>query len=183
MRDLGEWRTLSLDATYKVMMSVIGQARHGDSGCGNRDYSTCHTIRGETGSVPGMGIFPTGGIECSIRAIKHALPETSRKTVQFIFVDQPSNILEGHGKRSQPISECLPNLRGVGEDPMRLVFRCESCTGETRTAPTRNVMSINLKFDNPHIRDEEMEWGAYPPFLTKAQWEEAKPCYALTSAT
>ena len=128
MGGLGEWRALSLDATYRIMMSAIGQARHGGAGCGNRDYATRRAIRGDR-FRPMDGYLPSGWY----RLLYHRHKERSPREVtgvRKLYHLRPT--IEHHGRSrglNRPISDSLPNLRGVGEDPMRLVYRCGACTG------------------------------------------------------
>ena len=113
----GEWRTLKHDGTYKVPMTVIGNA------IGRRDQSksamrVCHIIRGESGAVPGLAMRASEGNQHALSAICEALNHEARASRRFIFSRTPqAPLLQPTLRSAGPRWRPSRVLRGLGRTP------------------------------------------------------------------
>ena len=180
---MGEWSVLAHDGTYKAVMSVLGKKPHGsakDARCvrgtavesGAEDFNVLHTIRGRTGAVP--GIVPMRGesaTEC-LMAIETVLPLSARETTVFLFSDSPDHFSPKSQVARGAVRRVLPNLLGVGEDPVHLPLRIESCSGAQRTELSRSLLNLHRKFFTGQSVDGRMYWGE-DAGRGAAQWRES----------
>ena len=73
------------------------------------------------------------------KALDDLLPVEDRVGVKFLFSDSPAKYMARY----------FPNLIGVAEDILHLVFRVEYCFGGRRTKLSREILSLQQKFLNP----------------------------------
>ena len=134
----GEWEVIGHDATYKILMNIIGQdamsQRPGES-------HAFHTFIGKTGALAGGCAQHTENGRCFEVASADVLPAPARQTTKIIFSDSPST-LEGH-------CADYPNLMGLAEDGLHFVIRIEECFGEKRVPLSRRLLLLQSKFRNP----------------------------------
>ena len=135
----GEWVVLSHDATFKSLFSVLGQEKMGQK---PGEIHAVHSILGKSGALPGLCAQHTEGKVCFQHASESLLPPEARLTTQWIFSDTPKTVLAA-------ADDIYPNLVGVAEDPIHLVFRVEACFGERRTPLSRLCLKIQKKFMIP----------------------------------
>ncbi len=137
-----EFVALSHDATFKAAFGLIGQ-RKMDQKDG---YHALHTFCGATGCCFGFSPQLKESPECTEAAAMKLLPKEALCQVKYFFSDAPS----------EAVREWLPNLVGVAEDPLHLVFRCEYCTGGRRTALTGKLRQLQSKFFIASTQDDAM---------------------------
>ncbi|CAE7300884.1 unnamed protein product [Symbiodinium necroappetens] len=136
----GEWHVVTHDATFKSLFSILGQEKMGQK---DGEVHALHSVLGRSGALAGLTPQRTEGLACFQAACEGALPRSARETTKWIFSDTPASV-EG-------CRRCFPNLVGVAEDPLHLVFRVEACFGERRTALSRDVLRLQKKFAAPEL--------------------------------
>ena len=156
-------------------MSVLGHRKHGTAGVGDRKFAACHKLMGATGDVPGIHISSTEGLQPTISALVNMLHRKCLDEVKSLFTDNALGILPGGIVSKAALLRTIPNLRGVGEGPMHLPFRCEYCTGGNRTSSAKEVMAINLKFTNALHSSRLMSRGCGSEGEDEARWGAAIP--------
>ncbi|CAE7451478.1 unnamed protein product [Symbiodinium sp. CCMP2592] len=133
-----EWVSLSHDATYQVLFSLIGQRvmqqREGEA-------HALHTILGRSGGLAGLSLQHTEGSTCFRAAVADVLPLSARQSVLYVFSDSPEAV-EG-------ATDVLPELRAVAEDALHLVLRVEGCYGERRSSMSSFLLRLQGKFKHP----------------------------------
>ncbi len=134
----GEYKSVSVDATYKLALKVTGQTR--------TERHTWTSIVGARGSP--MGLVETYGESPAevVRAMMKAIPEEARDQVEHVAVDACSKELW------MQLSDVLPNLRAISLDPLHVCFMADSHSKDQRVRPTLVglvLRSIMGKFSIP----------------------------------
>ena len=137
----GEWEVLGHDATFKCLMSVVGQKKMDQK---DGELHALHTLYGKTGAVPGASPQPSEARKYTKAACKEILPAAARATTKYMGSDTPSS-LEGLVKTA----DVFPELVAIFEDGMHLPFRIDDCFGGHRTAVGARVVSLHQKFRVP----------------------------------
>lgn len=125
-----EFTTISVDATLRCCMTVMGQAHHkasaacrAESAFGDSDsLRRVLSIRGRTGAVLGMIPLPAENAEHVATAIQTNLSNTAKAQVRFIACDNPS------AKLWESLCTVLPNLEIMCLDPVHLPIVYEYST-------------------------------------------------------
>ena len=101
-----------------------------------------------------MGFSPqrTEDEESFRRAINDLVPAACRKQVKFLYSDSPAKYME----------KLFPNLVGVAEDFLHLVFRVEYCFGGKRNKMTREILELQRKLLNPPNGNENALYYGSP---------------------
>jgi hypothetical protein len=98
LADTDEYQSLSIDATMRCTLSIIGQTRprHSNPGaafapddCKRRVL----TIRGRTGAVVAMQAMPREDVATYIDVFLNTVPASACSTVHYICTDNPSNLM------------------------------------------------------------------------------------------
>ena len=156
----GEFRSLSIDHTYKVALKVIGHSR-----TQKHNVATIVGLRGSRIALePSYAESPVASRDI----IEKALPVDTLGLVEHVSVDACS------AKLFKEMKKVFPNLLGVSLDPHHLCFAVDSHTAKHRTRPTivglvmRSVMG---KFDVPLVKRarEPLFSGGRLAELTEAQ--------------
>ena len=136
--DKGEFQVVGHDATFKTLFPIIGQQvmsqREGE-------FHALHTFVGMSGAIAGMSAQAKEGVPATRQAVQQVLPVDARSTTLWASTDSPDTI-EG-------VADLFPNLEGIIEDPIHLVFRLEATTNEKRTAVSYEALQLQMKFRQP----------------------------------
>lgn len=98
LADNDEYQSLSIDATMRCTLSILGQTRphHSRPGaafapedCKRRVM----TVRGRTGAVVAMEAMPREDVQTYIDVFRSTVPLSAYNTVQYIATDNPSNLM------------------------------------------------------------------------------------------
>ena len=87
-----EWKVVAHDATYKVLLNVIGQKKMAQSlgGC-----FAAHTLRGLTGACAGVSLQSGESTAHFARVVEDLLPKLQRREkTEFLFTDSPPLVME-----------------------------------------------------------------------------------------
>jgi hypothetical protein len=138
---MGEYECISIDATYKLALKVIGQDRNQ-----KHNWTSIVGIRGSPlGLVAAHGEAPS-----SLKAVLlKALPADGLHQVEHVASDVCS------GKLFDTLYEIFPNLSTLSLDPMHLCFRVDSFTKMQRVRPTVVGLVMRSIMGKFCIRDEE----------------------------
>ena len=134
----GEYRTISIDATYKLALKVMGQRES--------QKHNWVTIVGMRGAL--LGIEPACGeaVTTMVSATMDAVPDQARQHVAHVASDVCSN------KLSAALLAQLPGLRGVSLDVQHVSFKVDAHTKKWRVKPKLVgcvVRVIMAKFEIP----------------------------------
>jgi hypothetical protein len=98
LADNDEYQSLSIDATMRCTLSILGQTRphHSRPGaafapedCKRRVL----TVRGRTGAVVAMEAMPREDVQTYIDVFRSTVPLSAYNTVHYISTDNPSNLM------------------------------------------------------------------------------------------
>ena len=129
----GEWISVTHDATFKCLFSLIGQEKMKQA---EGELHAAHTFLGVTGCCPGFSPQAKEGAAGFERALKDIFTDAMRDQVRFLFSDSPN----------EAFLKDLPNALGIAEDFLHLVIRCEYCTKGRRIDCTREILELQAKF-------------------------------------
>jgi len=117
-----EFRSVSIDATHKLSLKVMGQRRtHGHNWV---------SVVGFRGSPIALTESRGEGVQVLTAVLKQAVPEAYRAQV----VNVSSDVC--NGKLYTSIKNIFPNLKYLSLDPMHLCFRVDSHTKKSGVKPT-----------------------------------------------
>ena len=156
-----EFEYLSIDATVKCMMKIIGQA-HFNSSQDCRDAAAIPdsaaaykllTVRGRTNAVVGLcGIRSEGSREIA-SGLSSMLTLSQRAQVVHMASDSPSVELFATLKNT------FPNLQSLGLDAMHIVMVYEQNHSNKRTKGSRWLATVMNKFRNVDVECPAATWG------------------------
>ena len=122
----GEFKAISLDGTFKYLMSVMGQPKHGQSrsntGSAN-DIHVVETCRSKGGCIFFAEPFLTEDVHLILPRLLGI--RGLQDQVQLVQVDRPYDWDTAYVFQSFPLLDC------VGGDPWHLVFEASLCFGES----------------------------------------------------
>ena len=105
-----EWSAISHDGTYKIAKSLIGEGNLGSRGRAV-SVKVIHTLRGRSGSAPGVSLQTGGSRGDCIASVVHILPPEARARCRFLFTDDVSNFLSpAIGSTTDDLLEAIPGL-------------------------------------------------------------------------
>ena len=121
---VNEWESISIDATYKLMLRVIGQSNYiskrttrEKQAIADKDAKYClFTVRGRTGLVAGLQPMRYENSRTVQLALQDIFDESKLATIKHVASDDPSIALLQH------LRAIMPALRGISKDPMHLFF-------------------------------------------------------------
>ena len=156
----GETCYLSIDGTFRVCLTLLGQAKFNAPQSTREEYpykddesyTRVISIRGRSGAV--LGLIPAAGEGAShiVNCLKAAIPLRGLNPVEHVAVDNPSHKLfsELHG--------ILPNLKALSLDPTHAAMHYEQALGRRRSAGSALLRKFMAKF------------GGYDPNITENIW-------------
>ena len=123
----GEWESLSIDTSYKLCLTIIGQNAFNTPEA-ERDAPIAYdeaahgiaSMKGKTGALAGLRLVYSEGSTCIVEALTSLLTPAHLATVVHVCVDDPSPSLR---RRMQAACN---NFRLMSWGPMHFVFRYES---------------------------------------------------------
>ena len=108
--DKEERSVISHDGTYKIAKSLIGEGNLGSRGRAG-SVKVIHTLRGGSGSAPGVSLQTGESRESCISSVVHIIPPEARASCRFLFTDDVSNFLSSAiGSTTNDLVEALPGL-------------------------------------------------------------------------
>ena len=117
-----EYESMSIDATYKLALKVVGQNRSQ-----KHNFTSVIGTRGSPlGLVAAEGESPT-----TLKAVfQEVVPAIALPQVKYISSDVCT------GKLFKALSEVCPKLRILSLDPLHLCFKVDSFSKKQRVRPT-----------------------------------------------
>jgi hypothetical protein len=125
-----EYTAISVDATLRCCMPVMGQSNHrnavlrlSDSAFDDADsLRRVLSIKGRTGAVVALLPIVSEKAECVAQAIADNLTKKAKEQVKYFFCDNPSP------KLCSALSDILPIFEGMCLDPVHLPITYEYST-------------------------------------------------------
>ncbi len=98
LADKGEYESLSIDATMRCTLSILGQTRPhhirpGAAFAPEECKRRVLTVRGRTGAVVAMEAMPREDVPAYIDVFQSTVPRSACSTVHYISTDNPSNLM------------------------------------------------------------------------------------------
>lgn len=159
-----EFRSLSIDGTFRVCLSILGQRPFNLSLDKRNDAAVPEaeslrrviTVRGRTGAVVSMfATYGEGAPEIQ-KGLRESLQEESLQQAEFIATDMPTKRLYA------ALKETLPNLKALGLDPIHLAMHYESASARHRTPGSAMLRRGLAKFSAQSSRsNQEKPWGEF----------------------
>jgi hypothetical protein len=139
-----EYIAISIDATMRSCMSILGQAHHrasreikAQSAIGEKDsLKRVITVRGRTGAVLLMLAVKSDNAEETALAISENFSITACGQVKYIAVDNPSS------KLINELLPSMPNLSIMALDPVHLAIAYEYSTWRILVCIISSVCNI-----------------------------------------
>jgi hypothetical protein len=156
-----ECQYISIDGTFRVCFSLLGQARF-DAPASVRDTYPFHSevaltrvisIRGRSGCVLGLVPAADEGADELIRCIRESLPEDGLKQVVHVATDAPSK------KLHLALAASLPSFEGLSLDATHAAMRYEQATGGRKTAGSVLLRAFLTKFAGHDVTVNTSIWG------------------------
>ncbi len=144
----GELECISMDATLRCCMPILGQASYRASAatraaaCVDDSESKRRvlTVRGRTSAVFGLWPVPEEDARSVHQAVVAGMPLDHRTKVKHLATDNPSPRLLAYMQRA------FPNLKSLSLDPLHLAIVYEYATWRKRTPDSRMLRLILRKF-------------------------------------
>ena len=142
-----EWHYISMDATLKLCMKVMGQAPYraskkvrdeapfGDDVAWRRLL----TIRGRTGAVLMMHPLQSESSEQIVEAMQHTFTEEQLQSVRYVATDSPSE------KLLTQLQNICPNLQALMLDPIHLAIVYEYGFWNKKSSGSKQLRRILRK--------------------------------------
>ncbi|CAE7461722.1 unnamed protein product [Symbiodinium sp. CCMP2592] len=164
-RDHNEFRYLSIDATFKVNLKIIGQANFHSSQSLRDDaaipeaeaaYRTL-TCRGRTGAALLVAMVRSEKASVIADALANELSLQQRTQVQHVASDNPSP------EMFRVLRQVLPHLESIALDAMHIIMVYQQNMSNKKTHGSRWLAVIMDKFRK---RDAARTAAAWGPFYT-----------------
>ena len=156
-----EFDYISIDATFKINLKVIGQANF-HSSQSSRDaaaipeseaaYRTL-TCRGRTGATLLVRVVRSEKASVVAQTLQEALPQHHRDQVRHLASDAPS--VEMH----RVLQGALPGLRSLSLDAMHIVMVYEQNMNNKKTSGSKWLAMIMDKFRKRDPKRSASSWG------------------------
>ena len=142
--EAGEFMVISHDETFKTLFAIIGQRKMAQA---LGEVHALHTFRGFTGCILGLSLQRSTSQVCFTNAVHTTFDKYLAAKVKFVFSDAPLRIIG-------PARACFSSLLALGEDPLHLAFRIESCLGGKVCGPSVRIRQLHNKFHVPTLDNE-----------------------------
>ncbi|CAE7582461.1 unnamed protein product [Symbiodinium sp. CCMP2592] len=158
-----EFKYISLDATFKINLKIIGQANFHSSASTRSQaiipedeaaYRTM-TCRGRTGATLALCGIRSEKSSILADALRSSFTNTQRAQVLHVASDAPS------AEMFQTLKEVLPNLQSLSLDAMHIVMVYDQNMNNRRTAGSRWLAVIMNKFRKRHSSRTQASWGEF----------------------
>ena len=178
----GEYKVVICDGTMKVAMALMGYRR--DRGLQSPDPAWSDeerrtrilTLRGATGFVLGMPLVRDEAGSTIARELAAVCgSQEHREAVEFLVVDVCSEELLAQ------MRAVFPNLRCVCEDPVHLVMKVKSSTGNRASKASAFLARIMAKFSLPWVGGGLPDDGAWP-WVWQAKAGQCQRCVSLLAS-
>ncbi|CAE8584402.1 unnamed protein product [Polarella glacialis] len=141
-----EYTAISVDATLRCCMPVMGQSNHrnavlrlSDSAFDDADsLRRVLSIKGRTGAVVALLPIVSEKAECVAQAIADNLTKKAKEQVKYFFCDNPSP------KLCSALSDILPIFEGMCLDPVHLPITYEYSTWSASSCATHGAFAAIL---------------------------------------
>lgn len=162
-REAKEFRYLSIDATFKINLKILGQASFHSSAAARSDaiipeedaaYRTL-TCRGRTGATLVMCGVRSEKARVIANALGTELSDAQRQQVLHIASDAPSQ------EMLQTLQEIFPNLASLALDAMHIVMVYDQNMNNRRSTGGKWLAVIMNKFRRRHPTRTQTSWGAF----------------------
>ena len=159
-----EFETLSMDATVKVCLGIMGQAGaaaiRADAAAAAMSEAAhlrrLVTVRGRSGSVLALRLVREESAEEIAAQLDTVFTLEQRMQVKFIGVDNPS------GAMHRTFQKIFPNLRCLFLDVMHLAMNCEKGFGGQRSPGSMALRRVLKKFDAVNPALPPPTWSGAP---------------------
>ncbi len=115
LADKGEYESLSIDATMRCTLSILGQTRPhhirpGAAFAPEECKRRVLTVRGRTGAVVAMEAMPREDVKAYMDVFRSTVPRSACSTVHYISTDNPSNLMWVSMRCSTNVTLSVPTL-------------------------------------------------------------------------
>ena len=158
-----EFRYLSVDATFKINLKIIGQANFHSSQSARENaaipessaaYRTL-TCRGRTGAAVLLEVVRSEKASVVAETFANSLPQAHREQVLHVASDAPS------AEMVRVLKETLPNLRSVALDAMHIVMIYQQNMNNKKTEGSRWLAVLMDKFRKRDTVRSAASWGPF----------------------
>ena len=119
-----EWRYISMDATFKVCLKILGQESYRASANVRNDapfpddvaWRRLLTIRGRSGATLLLHPLPSESSEHLVEALKENFTQSQLLSIMYIATDSPS------AKFFKQAKKACPQLQAMTLDPIHLAI-------------------------------------------------------------
>ena len=158
--DHKEFEVLSIDATMRCCLSILGQARprtakvERDAAVfrGDDALTRVLTVRGRSSAVLLMEALSSDDSEACVRALADHLPARGLAQTSYVLVDNPSQ------KYWKELRTICPSLQVLALDPVHLAMTCEYASVRKRTASSRQLRLILRKLTAHDAEAMTLNW-------------------------
>lgn len=157
----GEYTYLSIDGTFRVCLSLLGQAkftasqeeRDAQPFSDQESFYRVISVRGRSGAVLALQPSRSESAEELAQVLRLALPQEALVQTRHLASDNPS------AKLFAAMSQLLPHLEGLSLDPTHGAMRYEQATNGRKTRGSQVLRGLLAKFSSydPAIRSNI--WG------------------------
>ena len=177
-----EYKYLSVDGTFRVCLSLLGQAGFNEPAAVRQQYPfkddtsfrRIITMRGRTGAVLGLVPCTGEGAEEVSSCIQKALPDQALEQVKCVATDNPSS------KLMNVLAQRLPNLSCVVLDATHASMHYEEATGGRRTGGSSMLRRFMAKFCGKDSSWPANLWGNFYDGSTLARLSAPEQSLART---
>ncbi|CAE7255234.1 unnamed protein product [Symbiodinium sp. CCMP2592] len=158
-----EWHYISMDATLKLCMKIMGQAPYRASKQVRNDapfgddvaWRRLLTVRGRTGAVLLMEPLPKESSDYIVGAISDNFSEAQLVSVHYVGTDSPSE------KLYTELRSVCPNLRALMLDPIHLAIVYEYGFWNKKSPGSKKLRHILRKCTAVDERVDARHWLAF----------------------
>ena len=144
-----EWRYISMDATFKVCLKILGQATYRASANVRNEapfpddvaWRRLLTIRGRSGAVLLLKPLPSESSEHLAEALRDSFTATQLSSIFYIATDSPSV------KFFKQAQEICPHLQAMTLDPIHLAIVYEYGFWNKKSAGSKTILAKTSAVD------------------------------------
>ena len=146
--DRGEFRSISVDGTFKPCLSLLGQSKHTAPKRIRNDQAlsaeealhVVYTFRGSTGAVIAVSPHSSESTESQIVALKSNCTEAALAAIEHYATDDPSH------KLLLALRQVCPGIQAMSLDPLHTAFKYEQAHFERKSPGSRFLPKVLGKF-------------------------------------
>ena len=158
-----EYRYLSIDATVKCCLSLIGQGTYRDSKATRAKAPLadedpifkCLTVRGKSGAVLLVTGIQSEASSSIANACKEGITASARNQTVHVASDSPSDALFA------ALKDVCPNLKSMGLDACHICMLYEQAHWHKKTSGSQLLRLLMNKFSRHDSSKDADDWGPF----------------------